>query len=843
MVARPRRAVARAGRPREIARAISAAGAARRVARGLTAAHRMDTLLQDLRFAVRGLVRHPGFAVTAITTLALGIGATTAIFSVVDAVLLRPLPFPRADRLVTITNVWTKTGVRSTAVSAPDARDWEARSTSFQAMALYWGGAQSVTLADAADYAGVFVVSPGFFDALGARAAAGRLPTRDQQQPNGPLAAVITDAFWRRAFNASPGAIGSTIKFSDRIFTIAGVMEPGARFPAAADVYVPSWIFPLTSARTALNYTTIARLRDGVSVTQANAELLAIAQSLEREYPDENSGKVTDVVPLQESLVGQTRPTLYTLLGAVGLVLLIACANVANLLLSRATSRAREMTLRAAVGAGRGRLVRQLLTESAVLGFTAALCGAWLARLGMLGLIALAPASLPRIDEIRVDGIAFLFAVGTALGVSLLFGLAPALQASRVQLGDGLRQGGKGASIGARGGRARSAFVVVEIALAVVLVAAAGLLTRSLAALAAVDMGFASERLLVLQTSVPVRGSAEAPRAVAFYRELLPELRALPGISAVAAVRSPPTIVKSNGGYRVEGDTAAFTPRSAQALFNVVTPGYFEALGIPMRRGRDIADSDTYPAAPVAVINEALARASFAGQDPIGRRIQCGLDRPDFMTIVGIVGDIRARGPARSPQPEIYMPFEQHPNYATALTIVARTNAADPRALVDTIRRKIADRNPDVPVRPSTMDQTIAVVTSGSRFQTFLLVTFGSVALLLALAGVYGVMAYSVTQRVPEFGVRVALGAAPRDIRGLVLGEGARLAGMGLGAGLVLALASGRVLQGLLFGVTPRDPLILSLVVATVAVTTLVACYIPVRRAVRVDPIVALRAE
>ena len=408
-------------------------------------------------------------------------------------------------------------------------------------------------------------MSPGFFDALGAHVSEGRLPVRDEQQANGPLTAVISDAFWRRNFNASPGAVGSTVKYSERVFTITGVLAQGQRFPASADIFVPAWIFPQSSERSAHNNLTIARLRDGVTVEQANAELLAISKDLARDYPESNQDKLAEVIPLQEQMVGQTRSTLFTLLGAVGLVLLIACANVANLLLARAASREREIAVRAALGANRARLIRQLLTESAALGIVAALCGTWLARLGMLGLVAMAPANLPRLDEVRVDATALGFAIGIALLASMVFGLAPALQASRFQLADGLRQGGKGSAIGARGGRARSAFVVAEIALAVVLVAGASLLARSLAALAAVDMGFTSERLLVLQMSVPVRGSDDAARAVAFYRDLLPDVRALPGISAAAAVRSLPTIVKSNGGYRVEGDASPFTIRSPQA--------------------------------------------------------------------------------------------------------------------------------------------------------------------------------------------------------------------------------------------------------------------------------------
>jgi putative ABC transport system permease protein len=779
-------------------------------------------------------------------TLALGIGATTAIFSVVNAVLLRSLPYPEPDRIVGIANLWTKTGSRALTVSAPDFHDWKAQSQSFQAMGYFTGGQTSVSVGSSADYAGVYRITPGFFEALGARAAVGRLLSESELRPGGPLAVVITDAFWRRKFNADPSAIGSPIKFTDRVFTIAGVLEPAIRMPARADVYVPTWIRPETTSRSGHNYQVIARLRDGVSLERASAEMMTIAKQLEQQYSQSNSGKLIEVVPLHDLVVGGTRNTLLTLLGAVGLVLLIACANVANLLLSRATSREREMVVRAAVGAGRGRLVRQLLTESAVLGIGAALLGAWLARLGMLGLVALAPANLPRVDEVRVDVVALAFAIGLALLASCVFGLAPALQASRVQLVDGLRQGGKGSSIGSRGGWARNAFVVVEIALAVVLVVAAGLLARSLAAIAAVDMGFRPERLLVLQTSVPVRSFEEAPRATAFYRDLLPELRAIPGVASVAAVTGLPTQVASNGGYWLEGGPTfeqLGIAKSPQAVFTVVTPDYFKTMGIPLRRGRDFTDSDTREATKVAIVNEALARQSFGNEDPIGRRIQCGLDTLDFMTIVGIVGDVRTWGPQRPAQAEIFMPYEQHPGPATSLNIVARTALADPLLLSDTMRRKISERNPEVPATPSTMELTLQKASATPRFQTFLLIVFAGVALLLALAGVYGVMSYTVSQRVPELGVRIALGATPENIRALIFGQGARLAGAGLAVGIALALLSGRVLQGFLFGVAATDPLVLAAVVIVVAIATVAACYIPVRRAVRVDPMVALRAE
>ena len=805
----------------------------------------MDKLMQDLRYAVRSLLRHPSFALTAILTLALGIGATTAMFSVVNAVVLQPLPYPNPDRLVAVTNFWARTGVRSTTVSAPDFHDWKAQSRSFEALAYYSGAETSVTVNGTADYAFAYRVTPGFFEALGAKAGVGRLLSAEEQQAGGPLAVVITDAFWKEQFNGAPDAVGSTVKFGDQAFTIAGVLEPGLRYPARTDIYGPSWVLPETTSRSAHNYRVIGRLRSDVTMAQARSEMLAIATRLEEQYPNSNSGKLTEVVPLQEMLVGNTRQTLYILFAAVAMVLLIACANVANLLLARSTAREREMVVRAAVGAGRARLVRQLLTESAVLAIAAGLSGIWLARLGLRALVALAPADLPRVDEIEVDATVLGFALLIAAGASFIFGLAPALQASSVQLVDGLRQGGKGSSVGARGAWARSAFVVAEVALAVVLVFGAGLFGRSLIALASVQMGFAPEQLLVLRTVVPVASVDEAPRATAFYRDLLAELRAVPGVNAIGGVTSLPTLVRSNGGYWIEGGPGPEDQgvRSPQALFTVTTPDYFRALRVPMKAGRDFTDSDRRDAPFVAIINESLARASFPGQNPLGRRIRCGLDTLDYMTIVGVVADVRTAGPSRPARPEIYMPYEQHPGPATALNLVARTEAADPLALGQTMSRKIRERNPDVPVRVSTMEGTLEMASATPRFRTFLLTVFAAVALLLALAGVYGVMACAVNQRLPELGVRVALGATPDNIMRLVMGQGARLAALGLAIGLVLALLTGRVLQGFLFGVTPRDPLILALVTMTVAFATLAACYVPARRAMGADPMMALRAE
>ena len=805
----------------------------------------MDTVAQDLRYALRSLFRQPSFALTAILTLALGIGATAAIFTVVNAVVFKPLAVDRPDRLVAVVNQWTTSSRLGLAVSAQDFDDWQAQSRSFRVMARYQGGETSVVLSNTAEYATVYRITPGFFDALGVRAGAGRLLNPDEEQPGGPLAVIISDGYWKQRFNTDAKAIGSTIKLGERIFTIVGVLAPGFRFPPRADIFAPAWISPVRSSRGGHNYRVIARLNDGVSVEQAKDEILSIARRLEQQYPDTNKDKLATVTPLKDLLVGDTRQTFDMLITASLVVLLIACANVANLLLARSSNRTREMVVRSAVGASRWRLIRQLLTESLVLGIIAGLAGAWLARLGVVALMALAPADLPRTEEVHVDLVALLFALLLALGASIVFGLMPALHTSRVRLATGLREGGKGTSIGAGGHWARDAFVVAEIALAVALVAGAGVLARSLATLAAVDMGFKPERLLVLSTQFPVRSFDEAPRATAFYRDLLTDVRALPGVTAAGGVTSMPTAMRSNGTFTIEGSTPLLPAgaKSPQAILNVATPEYFRTLRVPVTRGRDFSDADTNDAPLVAIVNDALVRAVFGTEDPIGRRIQCGLDRRDFMTIVGVVADVRTTGPATAPEPEIVMPYEQHPGPATALNLIVRSDTVQPLALADTIRRTIAGRNADVPARVTTMEGRLETARATPRFRTVLVVTFASVALLLALAGVYGVMAYAVSQRIPELGVRIALGATPATIMRLIVTQGAKLAAMGLALGLGLALWSARVLEGLLFGVAPRDPLTLILVTGVVALAVLLATYIPGRRAVRVDPVIALRTE
>jgi predicted permease len=804
----------------------------------------MDNLLQDVRYGIRTLVRQPGFAATAILTLALGIGATTAIFSVVNAVVLRPMPFDSPDRVVVVTNTNTKTGNRNTTISGPDFFDWRAQNKSFEVLAYYTGsGETSVTVNNASDYTTVTRVSPGYLSVFGATARLGRLFTPEEEKPGDSDAVVITEPYWRRQFGSDARAIGATITFGQRTRTIIGVTA--MRYPERTDIYYPDPAAPESQSRTGHNYRGVGRLAAGVSVAQAQSEMSGIASRLGQQYPLSNAEKGIAVVPVQEVVVGDTRQTLLVLLAAVAFVLLIACANVANLLLARAASRGRELVVRAAVGAGRMRLIRQMLTESVVLALLAGTGGVIIARWGVTALLALAPPDLPRLDEVAVDMPALMFALAISLVASLIFGLAPAWHVSRVDLADGLRQGGKGSSLGMRGGWARKAFVVTEIALAVALVMGAGLLGRSLIALANVDMGFEGGPLVVLRTVVPVSGPPDFARAISTYRTILAEIRAIPGVTAAGGVTSLPTAVRSNGGYWIQGGPGpeVLGMKSPQAVFNVTTPDYFKTLQVPIVRGRDFNDADRLDAPFVAMINERLAAEAFPGVDPIGRTIRAGLDSLQPMTIIGIVKDVRTRGPSRPVQAELFMPYEQHQGPATSLNIVMRTEAGDPLAVAITASRQIRSRNPQVPVRVETMEMTMANATATPRFRTVLLVVFAVVALLLAIAGVYGVMAYTVNQRVPEIGLRVALGASPADVMRLVLQEGALLVAVGLAVGAALSFAGAQFISGMLFGVSARDPWVFVGVSALVTIAALAACLIPGRRALRIDPLLALRAE
>ncbi|HVN06192.1 MAG TPA: ABC transporter permease [Bryobacteraceae bacterium] len=794
----------------------------------------------DLKFALRSLRKNPGFALLAVFVMALGVGANTAVFSVVNAVLLKPLAYPDPDRIVTLASLWKSSGGHGQ-VSAPDFHDWHNESTAFDAMAYYQSGSTAVMPGGAAEYAHVAEVTPEFFQVFGVEPVAGRLFSAHEEKPGSGGAVVISYAYWQSHFGANAQAVGQSVRLLGKSLPIVGVLPPRFHFPNESDIWFPAnVIYEETASRGGHNYRVVGRLKPGVSLEQAQAQMTAIGDRLARLYPDSNKGMSVAVVRMRDEMVRNVRLTLYLLLGAVALVLLIGCANVANLLLAKATSRTREIAIRAAVGASRARIVRQLFTESAVLALIAGAAGLLLAKWGSDALVALAPGNVPRLAESGIDAWVLAFTLGLSLAACLLFGLAPALEISRVDLNEALKQGAARVLSGGRSGRMRAALVMTEVALSVVLLAGAGLFIRSFVALHHVALGFQPEHVLVMETSVPAADLAASRRATHLYKDLLADLATLPGVSAVGATRNPPGIVYSDGSYFID-HMGRFTPSMPQAVLSVMAPGALAALGIPIRRGRDFNDGDTYDAPFTAIINEALARKSFPGQDPLGRMIYCGLDSLKPMRIVGVVGDVRQYGPAVPPAPEIIMPYEQHPEPSTALNILVRTTAGT--ALWGPIQRKVREHSAEVPVKFTSMQDVLAENMAAPRFRTLLLGIFAAIAVCLAMAGVYGVMAFSVGQRANEIGVRMALGANTGDVLRLVLRQGMLLTGIGLAAGLIAAAAATRLLTSMLFEVKADDPLTYLGVAALLATVSLAASYIPARRAARVDPMAALRQD
>src|SRR6202167_2090100 len=796
----------------------------------------------DLKFALRSLRKNPGFTLLAVMIMALGIGANTAVFSVVNAVLLRPLAYRNPDRIVTLSSLWMKSGGHGR-VSAPDFHDWHDQSTAFAAMAYYDDDSTSVMSGASAEYTHVAEVTPEFFQVFGVEPVAGRLFSPEEQKPGGAGAVVVSYSYWQSHFGANANALGQAVRMLGKSFSIAGVLPPRFHFPKETDIWLPANVVaPETDSRSGHNYMVVGRLRPNVSLEQAQAQMTAIGARLELQYKDSNTGKSVAVTRLRDEMVRNVKLTLYLLLGAVALVLLIGCANGGTLLLARATARTREIAIRAAVGASRGRIARQLFVESIVLALIAGVAGLLLAKWGADALVALAPGNVPRLAESGIDGWVLAFTLAVSVAASLLFGLAPALQISRVDLNETLKQGASRALAGGKGARTRAALVVVEVALSVVLLAGAGLLLRSFAALHTVALGFHPEHVLVMQSDVPSSDLASARRATRFYKDLLADLATLPGVSAVGGTRNTPGTVFSDGGYFIDQLPHEFNVNAPQAVLSVVTPGAFTALGIPLKRGRDFNEHDTYDAPFAAVINEALARKSFPGQDPLGRTIYCGLDSMKGMRIVGVVGDIRQYGPAVDPAPEIVMPYEQHPQPSTALNIVVRASAPG-GALWGPIQRRVRARSAEVPVKFASMEDLLAENTAAPRFRTLLLGLFAAIAVCLAMAGVYGVVAYTVGQRASEIGLRMALGARTGDVLRLVLRQGMTLTGIGLVVGLIAALAATRLVASMLFEVKGIDPATYMGVALLIAAVSLAASYIPARRAARVDPASALRRD
>ncbi len=797
----------------------------------------------DLKFALRAFRRNPGFTVLAILVMALGIGANTAVFSVVNSVLLKPLDYREPDRIVSLSS-WSRTGGGHGQVSAPDFHDWHDQSNCFSAMAYYdFDPELAVSTRSGGEYGAVAEVTPEFLRVFDVSPVVGRFFTPEETRPGSSPAVVISYAYWQSHFGADPGVLGQVIRMEEHAFSIVGVLPPRFQFPDKTDIWLPAnTVNAETTSRSAHNYKVVARLAPGVSLEQAQSQMSSIAARLEQQYPDSNRNKGALVSRVRDEMVGDVRTTLYVLLGAVSLVLLIACANMANLLLAKATARSREIAIRAAVGASRRRIVRQLITESLVLAGVSGVAGLLLAIWGSNVLVSLAPHNIPRLAETGFDGWVLAFTLAAAAASSLLFGLAPAVQASRVDLSDALKSGGGRTSAVGAAGRLRSGLVVAEVALSVVLLTGAGLLIKSFVALNNVALGFRPENVLVMGSSVPSSGVEGGLRAVRFYQNLLGDLAAVPGVSAVGATRMPPGQVASWGGYAIDNLPSHRDGNAPQAVFSVVSPGYFATVGVPLRRGRDFNDGDQYEAPFTAVINEALARQSFRGQDPIGRLIFCGMDSLKGMKIVGVVGDVRQRGPAGQAQPEIYMPYGQHPKVSTGMNVVVRT-ANVPAAVFELMRRKASERSPDVPVKFTTLETLLAENVSAPRFRTLLLGVFAALAVCLAMAGVYGVMSYVVGQRTNEIGLRMALGASPGSVVRMVMRQGLTLVAVGLLVGLAGSVAATRLLTSMLFEVKPGDPVTYAGVTALLVIVALAASYIPARRATRVDPLAALRQE
>jgi putative ABC transport system permease protein len=806
----------------------------------------LESFAQDLRFASRMLLKSPGFTATAVLILAFGIGANTAMFSVVQAVLLRPLAYSEPDRIVTLATFWKTSGTKGQ-VSAPDFHDWHDESAAFEAMSNYGGDDTSVIVGNAsgatAEYVFTATIVPEFFQAFNISPISGRELTADEMKPGAAGAAIVSYGFAVRHFTEAANALGKPLQIAGKSLDIVGVMPAGFRFPYRTDVWIPASVFgPESTERTAHNYLVVARLKPGVTLEQAQSQMTTIGNRLTERYPSSNKTKNVAVTRLRDEMVSDFRTTLYVMLAAVGVVLLIACANLANMLLARAVGRTREIAVRTALGATRGRIVRQLVTESILLALIAGILGVAFAYWGARTLVALAPGDVPRLSETGIDTGVLLFALGISLLASLIFGLAPALQVMRVDINTSLKQSAQRSGRSAMADRMRQGLVIAEIALSVVLVAAAGLLIKSFVALQNVALGISTDKMLVIETSVPSADLDSARRGIRFYTQLLPQLKAIPGVVDASASSMIPGHTSSDGSYWIDHMPATFESGGPNAVLTVVAPGAFATMGVPFKSGRDFNDGDSYEAPFTAVINEALAHISFPNEDPIGHSIFCGLDSLKPMKIIGVVGNVRQYGPAREPSPEIYMAYQQHPQPATNLMVLVRTSVP-PGSISPIVREKIRGLSPDVPAKFGTMEASLSETVAAPRFRTLLLGIFAGLAVGLALAGVYGVMSYVVGQRANEIGLRMALGASPSQVLRLVLRQALVLAGAGIVIGFAGAAAVTRLLTSMLFGVKPSDPATYAAVIGTVLAAALLASYIPARRAMRVDPMVALRYE
>jgi putative ABC transport system permease protein len=808
----------------------------------------MEFSLRSFRYAVRSLRRKPGFALATAAVLGLGIGANTAIFSVVYAVLLRPLSYPDADRIVVLR---TRDRDRShEQTSLTTYLDWKARSRSFESLAAYRGWEPALTVGSESAYVTGMLVTSEFFRVLGVGLREGRFFSAAEDRPGGASRVVIlTEGLWRRRFGRETQLVGKTILLDHQAYTVVGILPDRFRPTGTGVLNGPEIWAPLAwdpaqpqACRTCEFLWAAGRLKPGISRKQAAAELNGIQQQLDREYPqayDVAAG--VELTPLAEEFTGKTRTTLLALVGAVGLLLLIACANVANLFLVRMTGRRKEVALRVALGAGRSRIVGHLLAESLTIGVIGGAVGLAIAAWGTQLIAAFGTRQIPRLEQVGINGPVLLFALLLSIATGILFGLAPALDVSRTDLHEGLKEGARAPESGGRKGL-RDALVIAELALAVVLLAGAGLLSKSFVRLMSVAPGFDPRH--VLTVALDLQGTRyQAGRQVPdFYRQVLERVRAIPGVEVAGAVQILP-MGGSFDPYRicVDGQPDCFGPESPVADRFVSTPGYLRAMGIPLLRGRDVSDQDRADSPPVALIGDSLARRLWPGENPLGHRLRTS-DSQQWRTIVGVVGDVHLYGLEVAPALQVYVPHTQQP--MTFLNLVVRSGGVDMTTLANQVKAQVEAIEKGQPIfRVATMEQVIAVSTAQRRFALWLSGGFALVALALSAVGVYGVVSYSAARRTQEIGIRMAVGAQPRDILRLVLRHAAFLVVAGVAAGTIIALALNRLLSSLLFGVSATDPAVFLGVAALLSLVALVASYVPARRACRLDPLTALRYE
>jgi predicted permease len=805
----------------------------------------MRSLLQDVRYAVRTLARSPGFTLAAVATLAVGIGANAAIFSLVRGVLLRPLPFPQPERLVSLWEANDAKGFSRMVASPPNYLDWKAQSRSYESMGAFTDTTLVVAERGGAERLDGAAVTSGFFETLGVRPLHGRSFSESETSPGHPAVVVLGHGVWQRRFGGDPGIVGRTVRLDGEPFEVVGVMPASFRFPEAThDFWIPLTFRPDVGSQRGAHYLdVVARLKPGVTIETARAEIRAIADGLRRAYPRSNSGYTAGATALDESLVGAVAPAMRMLLGAVALVTLVACANVANLLLVRGTRRRAEMAIRSALGAGSRRIARQLLTESAVLAAAGAAAGLGLAAASLDGIVALAPATVPRLSEVRLDAAVLAFTAAWTLASVAIFGLAPALAALRPGPMQALRGFGADAAGTARRVSARQALVVGQVALALVLSAGAGLLLRSLARLSSVDPGFRTERAVSYSLTLPESRYPDEAARGAFLDRLLARMRALPGARSAAAVFGLPlTGMSFSSSFRPSGSPP--DDREPSAQLRLASRDYFATMGIPVLSGRGFGPEDRRGAPIVVLVSRSAARKFFPAGDAIGRHLRFGARMTDTRIegeIVGVVGDVRDAELGAGPTPEFYGSLEQAPT--DEFHVVVR-GGVPPDRLESAARAAVSELDSELAVTDlSALDAVVRRSVSRPRFMVQLLLVFAAMALLLCAIGIYGVTAYAVSQRTREIGIRMALGADRSAVRALVLREGLRLAAAGVALGLAGAFALTRLLRGFLFEIGPGDPVTHAAVALLLAGVALAACAVPARRAARLNPIAALRTE